>query len=138
MYSMVSSKIPYGLSKIPYGLSKITYGLSKILYGFRAHENIIKYYYRRSIGDPSKTYRRPTRDQHASLETHRRPTCLIRDPSGTNMPDWRPIGDQHTWWETHWRPQYDLWETHLKSSCPNILFQYMYIHKQKVYKNKNI
>ena len=34
-----------------------------------------------------ETYRRPIGDQHVCSETHRRPTCLIRDPSETDMPD---------------------------------------------------
>ena len=42
-------------------------------------------------------FRRPIRDL---LETHRRPTCVIGDPSQINMPDWRPISDQHATSET--------------------------------------
>ena len=68
--------------------------------------------------------RRPIADWHAWSETHRRPTCLIGDPSQTDMPDQRPKGDclawletnmpnriptclivyQHAWAKTHWRP----------------------------------
>ena len=33
---------------------------------------------------------RPMRDQHAYSEIHQRPTCLIGDPSETNMPYLRP------------------------------------------------
>ena len=49
----------------------------------------------------SETYRRPNRDPS---QTHRRPTCLIGDPSETDMPDRRPIGDQNSRSETHPRP----------------------------------
>ena len=64
--------------------------------------------HRRPIGNPSETYRRPNGDRRASLETHRRPACLIRDPSETDMPYRRPIGDRHTKSETnmpHRRPK---------------------------------
>ena len=51
------------------------------------------YYYRRPIGDPLEAHWTCLiRDQHASLEAYQRLTCLIVDPSKTNMPDWRPIG----------------------------------------------
>ena len=45
----------------------------------------------------------PIREQHLEFsKTHQRPTCLIGDPSETNMPNqrpaclWRPIRDQHS------------------------------------------
>ena len=69
-----------------------------MLYIIGVHKNII------FIGDLSKTYRRPIGDRHACSETHRRPTCLIGDPSDTDMPDRRPFGDRHARSETHWRP----------------------------------
>ena len=62
------------------------------------------------IGDPAETYRSVIWDRHANW----RPTCLIREPSETNIPHcsptclirdqyshrrptclWRPIGNQH-------------------------------------------
>ena len=62
----------------------------------------------------SETHPRPTclgethlRPRYATSETdrlHRRPTCLIGDPSQTDMTDWRPITDRHAWLETHHRP----------------------------------
>ena len=49
---------------------------------------IVKYYYFQSpIGDFTKTHLRPIGDQHAGSETHRRPTCLIGNPSETDIPD---------------------------------------------------
>ena len=60
-------------------------GLIKL--NLRVHENID------IVGDPT--------------EIHRRPTCLIVEPLGTGMPDWRPpclLGDWHTQSETHWKP----------------------------------
>ena len=68
----------------------------------RVHKNII------IIEDPLETnmpYRRPIADLS---ETHRRP---IADPSQTDMPDLRA--------------RYASLETHLKPTCPNILFQYI-------------
>ena len=45
------------------------------------------------IGDQSETLTCFIEDQQASSKTHWRPTCLIREPPETDMPDWRPIGD---------------------------------------------
>ena len=50
------------------------------------------YYYWRPIRDLSETHRRPTcliRDRHALSENHRRPRHAS---SKTHMSDWRPIG----------------------------------------------
>ena len=59
--------------------------------------------------------RRPLGDQHDSLETHWRPTCLIGDPTETNMSDQRPIGDPsetQVILETNWRPKCQIGERH--------------------------
>ena len=59
------------------------------------------YYYRRPIGNLS--------------EPHRRPTCLIGDPSETDMLDRRPVGDWHVWLETHQRPTCLIRDRHASS-----------------------
>ena len=81
---------------------------------------------------------RPIEDRHAWSETNRRPTCLIRDPSKTDMPqqrpirDWhassettmpdrRPIGERHAWSETHRTPIFLIrypWETDMPNRKP--------------------
>ena len=63
------------------------------------------YYYRRPIGD-RHTWYASSGGQHASSETHQRPTSLIRDQLKTDMPHQRPtcrIGDpwvtKGLWWD---------------------------------------
>ena len=97
--------------------------------------------HRRPIGDPLETYRRPIRDRHAWSETHWRPrhaswdlpdqrlTCLIGDPSETDMPDRIPRHDSSETdmpnrrpkiasSETHRRSRHASLETHLKPTKP--------------------
>ena len=75
---------------------------TKILLSWETHQ--------RPIGDPSETdmFGNPSEtstcfigDRHASSKTHRKPTCLTRDPSATDMPDRRP---RHVSSETHLKP----------------------------------
>ena len=87
------------------------------------HENIIIIEdlletHRRPIRDQLETdmpYWRPNRDQHASSETHQRPTCLIGDPFETDMPHWRPMRDWHASLETHRRPTCLIGDRHALS-----------------------
>ena len=80
----------------------------------RVNKNII------IIGDPLETHQRTIRDLS---ETHRRPTCLIGDPSETStcfsrdldMPDWRPIGDLDMF---HQRPTCFIGDP-LETNMPN-------------------
>ena len=72
---------------------------------------------------------RPVGDRHASLVTHRRPTCLIGNPSETDMPhrrptflikvpletnmsDWRPNRDRHVSSETNMPDQRPISDQH--------------------------
>ena len=96
----------------------------KVEYSVPVRNSQKYYYYRRPIGDLSKTYwrsigdpwennmpdQRPIGARHASLETdmpHWGPTCLIGDRHAsleTDMPHQRPkclIGDQHASLETN-------------------------------------
>ena len=94
------------------------------------------YYFRRPIGDPSETHRRPTsligylNMLHRRLTgligdldmLHRRPTCLIgahrrpRHAKSKTLTCY--IGDRHDLLETHQRPQHASLETNMPDRRP--------------------
>ena len=104
---------PTGLFSINQGVdafqySKVSSSRSIIIFGdlsetYRRPIGEVSETHRRTIGDPSEMHWRPT----CRLETHRRPICLIGDPSKTDMPHWRLtclIGDPLWTNMPHWRP----------------------------------